>query len=265
MRNPVLSLSSFGCAVLLFSACGSEVVPPARILPVNVGGNDQTSSGPINYSPRVFANLDFQPSGVKVKVNTQFKVSGDGQVTVGQVGATNVGTPSQMIQKHLVGIAGGAGGTFSNGVYSPSTNPFGPMKTECGVKAEETLQNLKSDGTTVDVSAASYATWGPCCGAISRGIQNPYSTTSADLFAGKYRFFIEKFSCAPAAPIASLIMKIVPPNVALNEVAPILVGENYKTTPYVSNTAGEIYFAANDIWRQDNEGSWLLTVTVLNP
>jgi hypothetical protein len=265
MRTRVLSLFSFGSALLFLSACGSEVIPPAQIISSNVVANAQAPSGSISYNPRVFANLDFQPSGVKVKLNTQFKISGEGQITVGQVGAMNAGTPNQMIQKHLVGIAGGAGGTFSNGVYSPSTTPFGPMKTECGVKADETLQNLKSDGTTVDVSAAAYATWGPCCGEISRGIQNPYSTTSADLFAGKYRFFIEKFSCAPTAPIASLVMKIVPPNVALNQVVPVLVGENYKTTPYVSDTTGEIYFAANDIWRQDNEGSWLLTVTVLNP
>ena len=252
----------------LLSACGEEATtPPGMILPVHPPAGDTSapvSSSPSNtFSTRVFANLDFQPSGISVTPGKKFVISATGQVSVGHLTATNPNTPNQVISKYYVGIKGGRGGSLVNNTYVPPAQPFGAMIPQCGVQASETLQNLKNNGTQVEVSAASYVTYGPCCGSVARGIQNPYSTTGADLFNGNYRYVIEKNSCAPNAPIASLIMKIVPKGARIHDFAVVAVGDAYMTTPYVANAEGELYFATNDIYRHDNAGSWDVTVNLV--
>jgi len=257
------------CLVLFLTACGkdSEVNPslPVIVTTPPVSGNTPppAGGGTVAYSSKVFANLEFQSSKIPVVVGSQITINGSGQVTVGQRALVNGN-----LVKHYVGIQGGAGGSFSGTQFVPSAAPFGPMLENCGVQSNDSLLNQLNNGTTATVTASgNLITYGPCCGSVARGIQNPFGNpdTNPDLYLGQYRVIIDKHSCAASAPIASLIMKIVPPNAALNEVPVIAVGTSFTTTPYVATVAGELYFKVNDIHLLDNEGFWNLSVNVKAP
>ena len=256
------------CLVLLITACGkeSETNSSLPILvttpPVN-GNTPPPAGGTVAYSSKVFANLDFQPSKIPVVVGSQVTINGTGQVTVGQRALVNGN-----LVKHYVGIQGGAGGSFSGTQFNPSPDPLAPMLANCGVSANESLLNQLSNGTTASlVATGNLITYGPCCGSVARGIQNPFGNpeTNPDLYLGQYRVIIDKHSCVATAPIASLVMKIVPPNTALNEVPAMAVGTAFSTNPYVATVAGELYFKVNDIHLLDNEGFWNLSVNVKAP
>lgn len=242
-------------ASLFLGACGSEEEIDSYL-----------NSNSLRVRPKVFSNLEFQPSGIRVKANDKFTISGTGQVTVGILSATNPNTANQVISKYYVGIKGGLAGYFDGSTWKTVRDPMaGLFKDGCGVKEGETVINLLSNGTsgsvTVPAAPSSLNTFGPCCGSVARGMKSPYVHFPYDLVNGRYHYYMAKNSCSTTLPLGALIMKIIPLGMAIEDAPVISVGENFVSTPYIANVEGELYFAVNDFFREDNEGSFELTIT----